>query len=211
MIRADEVEKIVSVGKLVIRECEVRIAFDRLVQQSSGLGQFRCLRCSKNSGRDERFGLYVQIVSNEISRWYLLDRRLFARRDFGLKLRDYLPCNLALNGKYVRGIAIVTFRPKLAVRPRIDQLSLYAHSTTGALHCAFQYMRDAQAGGDLTQVSLHARFVLHYRCTANYFQVGHSGKASEDFILHAICKVGVLLLVTQVFKWKHSDAFFRRS
>jgi hypothetical protein len=44
MIAADEVKKIVSVGKLVIRECEAGIAFDRRIQQANGLGQGLRLR-----------------------------------------------------------------------------------------------------------------------------------------------------------------------
>jgi len=49
-------------------------------------------------------------------------------------------------------------------------------------------MRYAQVGGDLAQVSLRAGLVLHHRCAADHFQVGHSGKTSEDFILHTVCE-----------------------
>src|SRR6266567_237675 len=152
MIRADEVEKIVSVGKLVIRECEVRIAFDRLVQQSSGLGQFVCLRCSKNSGRDERFGLYVEIVSGEIRGGSLFDRRLFAGRDLGLKLRDYLPSQLAFDREYIRHIAIVPFAPKLCICPCIDQPSADTYTVARALDASCQHMRDAERLGDLAEI-----------------------------------------------------------
>jgi len=53
----------------------------------------------------------------------------FPRRDFGLKLRDYFPGHFAFDCKYIGDITIVTFRPDLGVRPRIDQLSVDAHST----------------------------------------------------------------------------------
>jgi hypothetical protein len=95
------------------------------------------LRGAENSSRDERFGADVQIVSCKISSWPLLDCRLFAGRDFGLKLRNYFRSKLAFDCKHIGDIAIVAFRPKLAVRARIDQLRIHAHSTTGALDCAF--------------------------------------------------------------------------
>src|SRR5206468_12143183 len=102
---------------------------------------------------EERLGAQVKVVCDKIGCQCFLDRRLFARRDFGLKLRDYPPGHLAFDYKYIRDIAIVPLRPKLAVRPCINQLSVDKHSTTGALHAAFQYMRYAQVGGDLAQVS----------------------------------------------------------
>src|SRR2546426_7911377 len=108
-------------------------------------------------------------MSLDVVRWFLLYCRLFARRDFGLKLRDYLPGKLAFNRKHIGDIAIVAFRPKLAVGPRIDQLSADAHPAAGALHAASQHMRDAELFGNLTQISHNAALVLHYRCPADYF------------------------------------------
>ena len=54
-----------------------------------------------------------------------------------MKLRDYLSSQLAFDRKHVSDIAIVTLRPKLAVCPRIDQLSVDTYSATGTLDCAF--------------------------------------------------------------------------
>ena len=134
-----------SLGELVIGKCEGRIAVDCLIQQANGLGSgSRARGVLKAEVAIECFGPDVQIVSYQISRWFLLDRRFFAGRDFGLKLRDYLPSQLAFDRKHIGNIAIVTFRPKLAVRSRIDQLSVDAHSTAGALHCAFQHVRYAE-------------------------------------------------------------------
>src|SRR5437667_2468634 len=98
------------------------------------------MRRTESSSHDECFGADVQIVSCKISCWFFLDCRLFAWRDFGLKLRDYFPGHLAFDRKHIGDIAIVAFRPKLAVRARIDQLSVDAHSTIGTLDCAFQHM-----------------------------------------------------------------------
>jgi len=33
--------------------------------------------------------------------------------------------------------------------------------------------------------------LLHHRCAADHFQVGNSGKISQDFILHAVCEVSI--------------------
>ena len=91
-------------------------------------------------------------MSGEISRWSLFDRGLFFRRKFTFKLSHDLPCQLAFDCEYIRDVAIVPFRPKLAVGPRIDQLSVDAHTAAGPLHAAFQYMRDAERLGDLAQI-----------------------------------------------------------
>src|SRR6266508_1571922 len=124
-----------SVGELVIGKREGGIAFDRLIEQTDSLEQSLLQGCIVNSSCDECFGPYVQMVSSEISRWFLLDCRFFARRDFGFKLRDYLPGHLALDCKHVGDIAIVAFGPDLAVRPGIDQLRANAHPTACTLHC----------------------------------------------------------------------------
>jgi len=81
VISAHEVEQIVSVGKLVIGKCEGVIAFDCLAQQANGLEQALRLRRTKNSSRDECLGPYVQIVSSQISRWFLLDGRFLLGRE----------------------------------------------------------------------------------------------------------------------------------
>jgi hypothetical protein len=53
----------------------------------------------------------------------------------------------------------------------------------------------AERLGDLAQITLCTDPVPQCRRAADYFQVGHSGKASEDFILYTVRKVSILFLV----------------
>ena len=70
-------------------------------------------------------------------------------------------------------------------------------------------MRYAERRADFAKVSFGTGLVLYHRCSANHFQVGNSGKASEDFILYAISKVSILFLVTQILEREHCDALCR--
>ena len=51
---------------------------------------------------EERLGAQIKVVCGKISGERFLDRRLFARRNFGLKLVGDRLGNLALNGEHVR-------------------------------------------------------------------------------------------------------------
>ena len=92
-----------------------------------------------------------------------------------MKLRNYLSSELAFDCKYVGDIAIVPFRPKLAICPCIDQLSADAHSATGALHAALPRHGPRRALGDLAQIMLGTGFVLQRRRAADHFQIGDLG------------------------------------
>src|SRR5947207_14043245 len=116
-----------GLGELVICKCESWVALDCLIQHPNSLGQALYLGCTENGQHHECFSSYVQIMSGKISRWFLLDCGLFAWRNFGLKLRNYLPSHLTFDCKYIGNIAIVAFRPKLTIRTRIDVMSVYAH------------------------------------------------------------------------------------
>ena len=123
-----------------------------------------------------------------------------------MKLCHDLAGHLAFDCKYVRDIAIVPLGPKVAVGPRINQLSIDAHSAASTLHAAFQHVRYAKRLGDLEQITLCADFVLHCRRAADYFQIRHLGQAGEDFILHAVCEESVLFLIAQILEGKNGDA-----
>src|SRR5207249_10600318 len=101
---------------------EVRIASDSSIEQ---LGRLRQLLPGVDWVRrvgEEFLGAQVEVIRCEIRCGRLLDRRLFARRDFGLKLCDYLSGELTFDCEYVGDIAIVPFRPKLGIRPCVDLL-----------------------------------------------------------------------------------------
>ena len=86
----------------------------------------------------------VQLVRGQISRWFLLHRRFFTRRNRGLKLRDYFSSHLAFDCEHVRNITVVPLGPNLAVGTRIDQLRVDANPPPRALDGTFQHVRDAQ-------------------------------------------------------------------
>src|SRR5438132_8737102 len=148
---------------------EVRIAHDSFIEQ---LGRLRQLLPGVNWVRrvgEEFLGAQVQVVRCEIRCGRPLDRRLFARGNFGLKLCNCLSGELTFDCEYVGGVAIVPFRPKLGICRCVDQLSADTHSATGTLHGAFQYMRYAERVGDLAHIMLGGGFVLHCRHAADYF------------------------------------------
>ena len=69
-------------------------------------------------------------------------------------------------------------------------------------------MRYAKRRADFAKAAPGTGLVMHHRRAANHFEVGDSGKAREDFVLHAISEELVCLLFTQIFKWEHGDTFF---
>src|SRR6267143_2413415 len=95
----------------------------------------------------------------------------------------------------------------MRVCPGVNQLRGYAHTVPGALHAAFEHMRNAEFLGDLAQVATYGILVLHHACTTNYFQVGDLGEIGENFILHAVCEVSVLFLIAKILKGKNGDTF----
>src|SRR5712692_371015 len=67
-------------------------------------------------------------------------------------------------------------------------------------------MSDAELLTDLAQVALPASFILHDRSAADHFQVRDLCQVGQNFVLHAVGEIGVLLFIAQVVEWKHSNA-----
>ena len=61
--------------------------------------------------------------------------------------------DLALNREDIRQITIISLRPEMGVRPRINQLCIHPHPITGSLHASFQHMRNPELLSDLAQVA----------------------------------------------------------
>ena len=125
----------------------------------------------------------------------------FARGKFRLKLVGDRFRDLTLNREYVVEWTIVDLRPKMPVSACIDELRVHSHFPAGALHAAFEQMSDAELLADLRQVALRATFILHDRSAADHFQVRDLRQVGQDFILHAVCEIGVLLVIAQVVEW----------
>ena len=80
----------------------MRIARDSFIEQLGRLGQLLpCMDWIRCIG-EERLGAQVKVVCIKIGCRCFLDRRLFSRGNFGLKLVGDLLGNLALNGEDIR-------------------------------------------------------------------------------------------------------------
>ena len=120
------------------------------------------------------------------------------------RLRDF-----ALDSKYVSQIFRIGLCPEMRVVPRIDQLRIHSDLVRNPLDAPFQNMSHPQRLANVPQISRCRRFVLRHTRSANHFQICDLGEIRENFVLNAVGKKRVLLIVAQIFKRKHRDAFLR--
>ena len=80
----------------------------------------------------------------------------------------------------------------MPVSARIDQLRVDPHAIARALHAAFYDVRNAKFVCNLEEIPFGLTFVLHYAPATDDFQVGDLRQISENFVLHAISKEGVI-------------------
>ena len=114
-------------------------------------------------------------------------------------------CDLTLNRKHIRKIAVISLCPQLSVGACIEQLRVDAHAIARTLDTSFHDMRDPELLADLAQIARHVALVLHHRRAADYFQIGDRGQVGQNFVLDAVGEISVLFLVAQVSKWKNGD------
>ena len=67
-------------------------------------------------------------------------------------------------------------------------------------------MRHAEDLPDFMQIEIGA-LELESRSARRYFQVRNLREGVEYFLGNAITEVGSVLVVAQIFKWQHRDAF----
>ncbi len=189
------IQSTVHSGKKAPGEQKLRVPGDSFIEQLRGFRQVLLGVERIGDISPESFGTLVKVERGKVSGGRLLDRRLFTRRNFGLELIGDRFGNLALNSKHVRQITIVVVRPKMRVRPGIDQLGCHSHAVPCSLHAAFEHICDAELLGDLAQVAFYGVLVLHHACTTNHLQIGDFGEVCEDFILDAVCEVCALFFI----------------
>ena len=176
VVEVKKIKKTVRPGHLTISGKERRVARDGLIKQIDSLQDGGFYNGAKAHAQEQGFGAGVKVKGGNVTSRPLLDRGFFGWGKFRLELvRDGL-CNLALDGKYIGQIAIVSLRPKMCVRPRIDQLGVDADTIGRALDTSFEEMRDTKSLADLTQVALDSGLVLHNRSAADDLQVCDSGE-----------------------------------
>ena len=113
-----------------------------------------------------------------------------------------------MDGEKIRQFAIESFGPNVGIGPRVDQLRIHPHPVARSAHRAFEDVGDAERFADLAQVARAGPVLLH-GSPADHFQVRDPGEAGENVVVHAVGEECVLAVVTQVFKRKNGDAFFR--
>src|SRR5438132_14390891 len=111
MIAADEIQLIMGVGELALREKERRISGQRLVQQINRLQQIRPTNGAETCRKNEILGATVEIERSHIRRRRLFDGSFFTRRKLRLQLIRNRLGDLALNGEDVGQITIVSLSP----------------------------------------------------------------------------------------------------
>ncbi len=78
-----------------------------------------------------------------------------------------------------------------------------------ALHTSFEKVGDTSCSPDLAQVAHRAAAILHDARAADHLEISDLRQVGQDFVLHAIGKIGVRFLLAQVLEGQHGDALFR--
>src|SRR6476469_3526756 len=76
---------------------------------------------------------------------------------------------------------------------------------SGPTHTAFHHFAHSQLLRDLLQIAGDPALELHYRGTADYFQILDPGQVRQQFVLDTISKVSVFLRLTQIFQRQNRD------
>src|SRR6266704_7197516 len=119
MVVAKEIKRVMSEGELAMRIKKGWITCDGLVQQ---IDRLEVTRFTARWRQKNIFGARVEIERADVACLWTFDGALFAWRKLCLQLVSNRLCDLTLNGKYVRQIAVIDLSPQLFVGARIDQL-----------------------------------------------------------------------------------------
>ena len=130
---------------------------------------------------------------------------LFRRRQIRPQSGGDLFCQLTLQDKQVGDLAIKCVRPNVSIGSSVNELGVDAHPFPGTPHRPFQNVGHPQSGPDLPQVS-RAATILANRRAADHFQIGDLGQVRKDIVLNPVRQIGVLLIIRQIFEWKHRNA-----
>src|SRR5262245_53133467 len=146
----------------------------------------------------------------DVGCWFTFNGALFLWRKVCLQLVGYCFCDLVLDSEHVRQIAIITLGPQILIAACINQLCVNTHTVTRALDASFYYMRDSELLTDLAQITRSSTLVMHYRRAPDHFQVRDPGQISQEVILDAISKIGVIWIGAEIFKRQHCNAICYR-
>src|SRR4029453_3839010 len=164
MVKAKKVNLVMNPGERAIGFEKRRIPRYRLVQQ---IDCPQRVRVPAKARPNDIIGARIEIESNEISGWLLLNSQSLRGGDFGVQSFGHFLCDLTLNGKQLVQIAIVLLCPDVRVRACIDQLRVQTTMRAGSADAAFQNMRYTQIISDLTEISFAT--VIHDPSSADDF------------------------------------------
>src|SRR6266851_643948 len=207
MVGADDVKEIVGPGELAIRIEKRWISCDSLIQQIDR-GQQNCLATFNACPQKKIFGAGVEIERGDVARWGTFNRLLFSWRKFYLQLFRNRLCDVALNGECVRELTIVSLPPEMPAVVRIDQLRVHAYTIGGPLNASSHHVGYAELAAYLAQIARDPTFVLHNARATDHFQIGDFCEIGQNFVLHAIGKMGALLVVTEILERQDGDTLF---
>src|SRR4030095_6898847 len=98
-------------------------------------------------------------------------------------------------------LAIVTFRPDVFVGGRAYKLNINVHGVGDFLDTALQQMGNAQLFPYFAQI-VRSAFVFLRRSARDDLQRSDLGQSRQDFVLNAVCEIGVRFVVAQILERK---------
>ena len=149
VINVEEIKLIVHVGQKAVSGHKPRVAFDRLVKQTSSLQKMWFQLSVKTMVVRDWLCSHVETKRNQVACGSPLDRRSFARCKFRLQLVGNRFRDLALNGEKIGKVAVISLCPEVRIVARVDQLRVYSDLVAGALYTALKHMRHAEFARDL--------------------------------------------------------------
>ena len=124
---------------------------------------------------------------------------LFLRRQIGAQGEGDPARQLGLEREQVGDLAIERIVPNVKIGARVDELGVDPHPVRVSPHGSFENVSDAERLADFTDVA-RAGPILAHRSAADHFQVRDLGQIGQNVVLDTVGKIGVLLIVAQVFE-----------
>ena len=116
-----------SIEQLTIGLEKCRVTLNCLVKKLNRLPQVLLKSRAETCREEKSLGPGVKVEGGQVGGGRFFDRRFLVRRKLGLQLIGDGFGNLALDGKDIGQIAIISLRPEMRVGPRIDQLRVHPH------------------------------------------------------------------------------------
>src|ERR1700730_1834784 len=186
----------------------MRIACERFVKQG-----YRLKESLFSTGIRGQLGqlqsLSMKSLCNGVGGGRLCDSCFLAWRHSSLQLVGNRLSNLTLNGEHIREIAIVSLRPKMRIRARVNELGVDPDTVGRALDTTFQNVGNAELPSDFAKVAGANDLILHHAGATNHFKICHLGQIGEDLILDAVGKEARLRIRAKIFERQTRIAFFR--